>query len=46
MSGLRQRLHWRGAQVLLVKPGFVDTPMTADFPQGSAVGEPRAGSQR
>ncbi len=34
MSGLRQRLHKRGVQVLLVKPGFVDTPMTADFKKG------------
>jgi decaprenylphospho-beta-D-erythro-pentofuranosid-2-ulose 2-reductase len=34
MSGLRQRLHKSGVQVLLVKPGFVDTPMTADFPKG------------
>ncbi len=34
MSGLRQRLHKSGVQVLLVKPGFVDTPMTADFKKG------------
>ncbi len=34
MSGLRQRLHQSGVQVLLVKPGFVDTPMTANFPKG------------
>ncbi|WP_295394500.1 SDR family oxidoreductase [uncultured Thiodictyon sp.] len=34
MSGLRQRLQGRGVQVLLVKPGFVDTPMTADFAKG------------
>ena len=34
LSGLRQRLHGRGIQVLLVKPGFVDTPMTADFAKG------------
>jgi short-subunit dehydrogenase len=34
MSGLRQRLHGRGVQVLLVKPGFADTPMTADFVKG------------
>lgn len=33
-SGLRQRLHGRGVRVLLVKPGFVDTPMTADFDKG------------
>jgi len=34
LSGLRQRLHKRGIQVLLVKPGFVDTPMTAAFNKG------------
>lgn len=34
ISGLRQRLHRRGVQVLLVKPGFVDTPMTANFHKG------------
>ncbi len=34
LSGLRQRLHTSGVQVLLVKPGFVDTPMTADFKKG------------
>jgi decaprenylphospho-beta-D-erythro-pentofuranosid-2-ulose 2-reductase len=31
LSGLRQRLRRRGVGVLLVKPGFVDTPMTAGF---------------
>lgn len=35
MSGLRQRLHPLGVQVLLVKPGFVDTPMTAAFTKGA-----------
>jgi decaprenylphospho-beta-D-erythro-pentofuranosid-2-ulose 2-reductase len=34
MSGLRQRLSKRGIAVLLVKPGFVDTPMTAEFTKG------------
>lgn len=34
LSGLRQRLHQSGVQVLLVKPGFVDTPMTAAFKKG------------
>ena len=34
LSGLRQRLHKSGVQVLLVKPGFVDTPMTAAFKKG------------
>ena len=31
MQGLRNRLHPAGVQVLTVKPGFVDTPMTADI---------------
>lgn len=30
-SGLRQRLHRSGVTVITIKPGFVDTPMTADF---------------
>lgn len=34
LSGLRQRLRKSGAKVLLVKPGFVDTPMTAAFKKG------------
>jgi decaprenylphospho-beta-D-erythro-pentofuranosid-2-ulose 2-reductase len=29
LQGLRQRLSRRGVQVLTIKPGFVDTPMTA-----------------
>jgi short-subunit dehydrogenase len=33
-SGLRQRLHPKGVRVVTVKPGFVDTPMTAAFPKG------------
>ena len=34
LQGLRNRLHKSGVHVLTVKPGFVDTPMTADFPKG------------
>jgi decaprenylphospho-beta-D-erythro-pentofuranosid-2-ulose 2-reductase len=34
LSGLRQRLQGTGVRVLLVKPGFVDTPMTATFDKG------------
>lgn len=33
-SGLRQRLHRQGVVVLTIKPGFVDTPMTAAFRKG------------
>jgi short-subunit dehydrogenase len=33
-DGLRHRLHGRNIRVTLIKPGFVDTPMTAHFPKG------------
>jgi decaprenylphospho-beta-D-erythro-pentofuranosid-2-ulose 2-reductase len=33
-SGLRQRLHKSNVAVVTIKPGFVDTPMTADFKKG------------
>jgi decaprenylphospho-beta-D-erythro-pentofuranosid-2-ulose 2-reductase len=39
-SGLRQRLHGTGVNVLTVKPGFVDTPMTAQFPKGALWAKP------
>jgi len=31
MSGLRQRLYKSGVSVVTIKPGFVDTPMTANM---------------
>lgn len=31
MQGLRNRLASRGVSVVTIKPGFVDSPMTADF---------------
>lgn len=34
LSGLRNRLAKHGVQVLTIKPGFVDTPMTASFKKG------------
>lgn len=34
MSGLSQRLRNQGINVLTIKPGFVDTPMTASFKKG------------
>lgn len=34
MQGLRNRLHAAGVQVLTIKPGFVDTPMTEAFDKG------------
>ncbi|MEP6547775.1 MAG: SDR family oxidoreductase [Gammaproteobacteria bacterium] len=40
-SGLRQRLRPHGVSVLTVKPGFVDTPMTAAFKKGFLWAAPR-----
>ncbi|MGD8911943.1 MAG: SDR family oxidoreductase [Candidatus Thiodiazotropha sp.] len=34
LQGLRNRLHHYGVNVLTIKPGFVDTPMTAKFDKG------------
>jgi len=34
LSGLRQRLYKSGVAVITIKPGFVDTPMTAAFRKG------------
>ncbi|MRW85299.1 SDR family oxidoreductase [Pseudoduganella sp. FT26W] len=34
LQGLRNRLFKAGVHVLTIKPGFVDTPMTAAFPKG------------
>jgi len=40
LSGLRQRLNARGVNVLTIKPGFVDTPMTAAFRKGALWAKP------
>jgi decaprenylphospho-beta-D-erythro-pentofuranosid-2-ulose 2-reductase len=40
-QGLRNRLHKSGVQVLLIKPGFVDTPMTADFDKSPLWAQPQ-----
>lgn len=40
LEGLRNRLAKAGVQVLTVKPGFVDTPMTAAFPKGALWAQP------
>jgi short-subunit dehydrogenase len=40
LQGLRNRLHPRGVQVLTVKPGFVDTPMTAHLKKGLLFASP------
>ncbi len=34
LAGLRNRLFKAGVHVLTIKPGFVDTPMTAHLPKG------------
>jgi len=39
-SGLRQRLAKHGVKVVTIKPGFVDTPMTAAFKKGVAWATP------
>ena len=39
-SGLRQKLRDRGVNVLTIKPGFVDTPMTRDFRKGPLWAQP------
>lgn len=40
LSGLRQRLSKSGIAVITIKPGFVDTPMTAAFPKGPLWAKP------
>ncbi|KAF1699344.1 short-chain dehydrogenase [Pseudoxanthomonas jiangsuensis] len=40
LSGLGQRLRPAGINVLTIKPGFVDTPMTATFKKGALWAKP------
>jgi NAD(P)-dependent dehydrogenase (short-subunit alcohol dehydrogenase family) len=40
LQGLRNRLHARGVRVITVKPGLVDTPMTAHLPRGPLFASP------
>jgi hypothetical protein len=42
LSGLRQRLAKSGVAVITVKPGFVDTPMTAALRKGFLWAKPQA----
>lgn len=42
LQGLRNRLANSGVHVLTIKPGFVDTPMTADFGKGALWVTPEA----
>ncbi|MBF0620985.1 MAG: SDR family oxidoreductase [Magnetococcales bacterium] len=40
LAGLRNRLHSAGIHVLTIKPGFVDTPMTAHLKKGLLWAQP------
>lgn len=40
LSGLGQRLRPTGVNVMTIKPGFVDTPMTAAFKKGALWAKP------
>lgn len=40
LQGLRNRLAAKGVHVVTIKPGFVDTPMTAAFPKGALWAKP------
>ena len=42
LSGMRQRLARRGVNVVTIKPGFVDTPMTRNFKKGPLWAKPEA----
>jgi decaprenylphospho-beta-D-erythro-pentofuranosid-2-ulose 2-reductase len=41
LQGLRNRLHRSGVKVVTIKPGFVDTPMTAAFEKGALWATPQ-----
>jgi short-subunit dehydrogenase len=41
LQGLRSRLSKSGVTVLTIKPGFVDTPMTASLKKGLLFAQPR-----
>ena len=41
-DGLRNRLSKQGVRVLTIKPGFVDTPMTAEFKKGLLWAQPES----
>lgn len=45
MQGLRQRLQKSRVNVLTIKPGFVDTPMTQAFKKGALWAKPEAVAQ-
>lgn len=45
LQGLRNRLYKSGVHVLTIKPGFVDTPMTAELKKGLLWAKPEAIAQ-
>jgi decaprenylphospho-beta-D-erythro-pentofuranosid-2-ulose 2-reductase len=45
-SGLRQRLYKSTVAVVTIKPGFVDTPMTAEFKKGLLWAKPAAVAEK
>ena len=45
LQGLAQRLGKSGVHVLDIKPGFVDTPMTAEFDKGALWAKPEKVAQ-
>ncbi|MGI9614285.1 MAG: SDR family oxidoreductase [Acidimicrobiales bacterium] len=46
LDGLRYRLREAGVTVIDVRPGFVDTPMTAEFDKGALWAKPEAVAKR
>lgn len=42
LQGLRNRLYSKNINVLTVKPGFVDTPMTEDIPKNALFAKPES----
>ena len=45
LQGMRNRLHSSGVKVIIVKPGFVDTPMTGHLKKGVLFASPSRVSQ-
>lgn len=41
LQGMRNRLQAAGVKILTIKPGFVDTPMTAEFEKGLLWAQPQ-----
>lgn len=46
LEGMRQRLHKAGVRVVSIRPGFIDTPMTAAFDKGLLWARPEQVSGR